>query len=63
MTSYFHLIFTTLDLSILDFSPSANVTALQLSEPNSTRTLNVKAEFNLKNMVVNKPLLGYLPVL
>ncbi len=63
MTSYFHLIFTTLDLSIIDLSPSANVTALQLNDPDNTKIMNVKAEFNLKNMVVNKPLIGYLSVI
>ncbi len=30
MTSYFHFMFTTLDLSILDYSPSANVTACKI---------------------------------
>lgn len=62
MTSYFHVIFTTLDLSILEASPSANITALQMFEPNNSRIINVNAEFNLKNMVAEKPLFRYLPV-
>ena len=60
-TSYFHLIFITLDLPILDLTPSANVTALQLNDKN-VKTTNIYAEFNLKNVVSNKPLFKYFPV-
>ena len=62
MTSYFHIIFTTLDLSILDMVPSANITSLQMSDVNNSRIASINAEFNLKNMVSNKPLLKYFPV-
>ena len=63
MTAYFHIMFTTLDLSILEYAPSANITALQVYEPNDTSIKSVYAEFNLKNMVSKKPLFKYLPVI
>ena len=62
MTAYFHIMFTTLDLSILDYAPSANITALQVYEPNDTSVRSIFAEFNLKNMVSKKPMFKYLPV-
>ena len=62
MTAYFHFIFTNLDLSILDYAPSANITALQVYEPNDTSTRTIFAEFNLKNMVSKKPMFKFLPV-
>ena len=62
MTAYFHFIFTNLDLSILDYAPSANITALQVYEPNDTSTRSIFAEFNLKNMVSKKPMFKFLPV-
>jgi hypothetical protein len=43
-TSYFHFIFTTLDLAALEYYPSANITAFQLFEPNDT---HVKGIFRL----------------
>ena len=63
MTAYFHFIFTSLDLSILDFTPSANITALQIYEPNSTKINNLISEFNFKNILKNKPVFKYLPVI
>jgi hypothetical protein len=63
MTSYFHVIFTTLDLAVLEYAPSANITALQIiNETIDSRIISVGAEFNLKNMVANKPLFKHLPV-
>ncbi|CAF0769478.1 unnamed protein product [Brachionus calyciflorus] len=61
MTSYFHFMFTTLDLAFLDYSPSANITALQIFEPNDTQVRSIFAEFNLKNMVSQKPMFKYMP--
>ena len=54
--------FTTLDLSVLDYMPSANITALQvvkLSDPNLRR---IKALFDLKSVEQDKPVFKYLPV-
>lgn len=62
MTAYFHFIFTSLDLAILDYAPSANITAVQIFEPNSQKVANLLAEFNFKNMIKHKPLFKFLPV-
>ena len=62
MTTYFHFVFTSLNLARLGYVPSANVTALQVFEPNDTNIRSIFAEFNLKNMVSNKPLFSYMPV-
>lgn len=62
MTSYFHFMFTTLDLAHIDYAPSANITALQIFEPNDTHIRSVFAEFNLKNLVSHKPMFKYMPV-
>ena len=62
MTTYFHFMFSSLDLSILDYAPSANITALQLFEPNDSSVRSLFAEFNLKNMVAHKPMFKYMPV-
>ena len=61
LTPYFHLIFITLDLPILEYAKEANVTGLQLNELNNTRTNSIYAEFNLKNVVANKPQFRTLP--
>lgn len=61
MTPYFHLLFLTLDLPVFDYPKEANVTGLQLNELNNTRTTSINAEFNLKNLVANKPLFKSLP--
>ncbi len=61
LTPYFHLMFVTLDLQAFEFSPAANVTTLQLNDLNNTKTTTINAEFNLKNMVANKPLFKHLP--
>ncbi len=63
MTTYFHFVFTSLNLARLGYVPSANVTALQVFEPNDTNIRSIFAEFNLKNMVANKPLFSYMPVM
>lgn len=63
MTTYFHFMFTSLDLSILDYAPSANITALQVFEPNDGSVRSLFAEFNLKNMVSHKPMFKYMPVI
>lgn len=34
MTTYYHFIFTTFDLSLLTYAPPANITAFQLYRPN-----------------------------
>lgn len=62
LTSYFHFMFTTLDLAYLEYTPSANVTALQIFEPNDMQIRSLFAEFNLKNMVSHKPMFKYMPV-
>ena len=54
--------FTTLDLSVLEFMPSSNVTALQLFKLNDTNIKRIKTLFDLKNMEHDKPLFKYLPV-
>ncbi len=61
LTPYFHLMFVTLDLQAFEFSPAANVTTLQLNELNNSKTMSINAEFNLKNIVSNKPLYKHLP--
>lgn len=63
LTSYFHFMFTTLDLAYLEYSPSANVTALQIFEPHNMQIRSLFAEFNLKNMVSHKPMFKYMPVI
>lgn len=62
MTAYFHFIFTSLDIAILEHAPAANITALQIFEPNDPNVRSLFAEFNLKNMVANKPMFKYMPV-
>lgn len=62
MTTYFHFMFTSLDLAVLDYAPSANITGLQVFEPNDTNIKTIFAEFNLKNMVSQKPLFKFMPV-
>ena len=62
MTAYFHFMFTTLDLSVVDYAPSANVTAIQVFAPDSPATQNLIVEFNYKNIIKNKPILKFLPV-
>lgn len=62
MTTYFHFLFTSLDLSAFEYTPSANVTAFQLYEPGDIHVRNVFAEFNLKNMVSHKPMYKFMPV-
>jgi hypothetical protein len=62
MKAYFHIIFITLDLPIIEESPFANITALQINEQNNSKAAAIYAEFNLKNMVANKPLFKNLPV-
>lgn len=61
-TSYFHFLFTTFDLSALDYLPAANITAFQVFEPNNTSVQALLAEFNLKNMASFKPLYKYISV-
>lgn len=62
MTAYFHFMFTSLDLAILDYAPAANITGLQIYEPNDTNVRSIFAEFNLKNMVAHKPMFTFMPV-
>lgn len=61
MTAYFHFIFTSLDIAILEHAPAANITALQIYEPNDQNVKSLFAEFNLKNMVAHKPMFKYMP--
>jgi hypothetical protein len=61
-TSYFHFLFTTFDLSALDFFPAANITAFQVFEPNNTQVQALLAEYNLKNMAAFKPLYKFISV-
>ena len=61
-TSYFHFMFTTLDLSVLEFMPSANVTALQLFKLNDPSLKRIKALFDLKHVESKKRAIKYLPV-
>ena len=62
MTTYYHLIVTSSDLSVLDYSPSSNISALQIYTPNNALVQNLYAEFNLKSMISKKPLFKYMPV-
>jgi hypothetical protein len=62
MTSYFHFMFTSLDLYEMEYAPAANITALQIFDPNDTNVMTVFAEFNLKQMVSQKPMFKYMPV-
>ena len=62
MTTYFHFMFTTLDLSELDYVPSANITALQMFEINDPEAKRLQRIFDLKNMELKKPTFKYLPV-
>ena len=62
MTTYFHFMFTTLDLAELDYMPSANITALQILELNEPETKRLQRIFDLKNMEAKKPTFKYLPV-
>jgi hypothetical protein len=62
MTTYFHFIFTTFDLAELSYAPSANITAMQVFEPNDINVKSIFAEFNLKSMVSDKPMYKYMPV-
>jgi hypothetical protein len=61
-TSYFHFLFTSFDLSALDYLPAANITAFQVFEPNNTKVQALLAEFNLKNMATSKPLYKFISV-
>ncbi|CAF0769509.1 unnamed protein product [Brachionus calyciflorus] len=61
MTTYFHYLFTSLDISIFEHTPSANVTAFQVFEPGDALLRNIFAEYNLKNMVSHKPMFKYMP--
>jgi len=62
MTAYFHFMFTTLDLSVIRDAPNANVTAIQVFEPDNKLANNLLAEYNFKNMINHKETLKYLPV-
>lgn len=63
MTSYFHFLFINLDLAAFEYTPSANVTAFQMFVPNDINVRNLLAEFNLKNIISQKPMLKYMPVI
>ncbi len=54
MTAYFHFMFTTLDLSVIRDAPNANVTAIQVFEPDNKLANNLLAEYNFKNMINHK---------
>ncbi len=62
MTAYFHFMFTSLDLEEIQFVPSANITSIQVFEPNDTKVNSLVSEFNFKNMIKQQPLYKYLPV-
>lgn len=62
MTAYFHFMFTSLDLEEIMIVPSANITSIQVFEPNNTKVTSLISEFNFKNMIKQKPLFKYLPV-
>lgn len=62
MTAYFHFMFTSLDLEEIVIVPSANITSIQVFEPNDTKVTSLISEFNFKNMIKQKPLFKYLPV-
>lgn len=46
MTSYFHYMFTTLDLNLLEYAPAANITAFQLYRPEDPEVKNVLNDWN-----------------
>ena len=62
MTSYFHFIFTTLDLSVLTHTPAANITAFQVYKPGDVAVGSLLAEWNIKNILHSKPVEAYLTV-
>ena len=51
MTSYFHFMFTTLDLSLLDYSPSANVTACKIYNLYSISLNNLSMYFQKVQLI------------
>lgn len=62
-TTYFHFLFTTLNLNRLEYLPSANVTAFQVHDLNIDADVKrVHFLFNAKNLAQRKAGLEFLPV-
>ena len=61
-SSYFHIMFTSLDLDALKYSPAANVTAFKVFDPNTTVIMNALDIFNNMSRMANKTALKYFPV-
>ena len=59
---YWFIVFCILDLYELNYAPSANITAIHVTEPNDPNVKSIFAEFNLKSMVTDKPMFKYMPV-
>jgi hypothetical protein len=62
MTPYFHFLFTSLDLGVLKYTPTANITAFQLYKPGDFIVGSLLAEWNIKNTLQKKPIETFLTV-
>ena len=62
MTAYFHFLFTTLDLGVLSYTPTANITAFQVYKPDDFPVSDLLAEWNVKNMLQKRPVETFLMV-
>ncbi len=65
-TNYFHLVFTSLDLSIISneisYKISANTTGLQIFDPNNMKVESYYSELNEKRKLKRKPIFSFKPV-
>jgi len=66
-TIYYHLVFTTLDLSImsdeLNNNIFANITSLQIFEPNNNELESYYNEMNIIRKLKRKPIFSFKPVI
>ena len=62
MTPYFHFLFTSLDLGVLKYTPTANITAFQLYKPGDFVVGSLLSEWKIKNTIQNKPVDTFLTV-
>jgi hypothetical protein len=59
MTTYYHFIFTTFELSLLTYAPPANITAFQLYRPNDPLIRSVLNRNNSSRMLMSYAVLIY----
>ena len=66
-TNFFHLVFTTLDISIISneisYKISANTTGLQIFDPNNIKVESYYSELNEKRKIKRKPVFSFKPVI